>query len=113
MESIDNHGDTMKEALRVQQVIEAEEQLEAEAKEELGEQGLVSALHDIISAITNNQDKLTDAVTAGHDKVSLAVEVYDNNNKNWTKQGHNHPNEVIIVKLLRMPEQGRLDMLQT
>ena len=79
MESIDDHGDTVKEALRVQQVIEAEEQLEAEAKEELGEQGLVSALHDIISAITNNQDKLTDAVTAGHDKVSLAVEVYSNN----------------------------------
>ena len=75
VESIDDHGDTVKEALRVQQDIEAEEQLEAEAKQESGKQGLVGAMHDIISAITNNQDKLTDAVTAGHDKVSLAVEV--------------------------------------
>ena len=73
MESIDDHGDTVKEALRVQQVIEAEEQLEAEAKEELGEQGLVSALHDIISAITNSQDKLSDAVENGHNQVSLSI----------------------------------------
>ena len=70
MDSINDH-----EALRVQQDIKVEDQLEAEAKQESGKQGLVGAMHDIISAITNNQDKLTDAVTAGHDKVSLAVEV--------------------------------------
>ena len=74
MESIDDHGDTVKEALRVQQVIEAEEQLEVEAKQESGEQGLVSAMHDIISAITNSQDKLSDAVENGHNQVSLSIE---------------------------------------
>ena len=73
MESIDDHGDTVKEALRVQQVIEAEEQLEVEAKQESGEQGLVSAMHDIISAITNSQDKLSDAVENGHNQVSLSI----------------------------------------
>ena len=73
MESIDDHGDTVKEALRVQQVIEAEEQLEAEAKQESGEQGLVGAMHDIISAITNSQDKLSDAVESGHNQVSLSI----------------------------------------
>ena len=161
MESIDDHGDTVKEALRVQQVIEAEEQLEAEAKQESGEQGLVGAMHDIISAITNSQDKLSDAVESGHNQVSLsitrgndkltdavttghekvssavasgseqmsssldsgnqkiatsvltaadsindvahAVEVYNNKTESRTRQGHN---QVIIVKLLRMPEQG-------
>ena len=51
MESIDNHGDTVKEALRVQQVVEAEEQLEAETYQESGEQDLVSVMHDIISPI--------------------------------------------------------------
>ena len=74
MESIDNHGDTVEEALKARQVIEAEEQLEAEAKQELGEQGLVSAMHDIISAITNSQDKLSDAVENGHNQVSLSIE---------------------------------------
>ena len=73
MESIDNHGDTVEEALKARQVIEAEEQLEAEAKHELGEQGLVSAMHDIISAITNSQDKLSDAVESGHNQVSLSI----------------------------------------
>ena len=73
MESIDDHGDTVKEALRVQQVIEAEEQLEAEAKQESGEQGLVGAMHDIIFAITNSQDKLSDAVESGHNQVSLSI----------------------------------------
>ena len=73
MESIDDHGDTVKEALRVQQVIEAEEELQAEAKQESGEQGLVSAMYDIISAITNSQDKLSDAVESGHNQVSLSI----------------------------------------
>ena len=160
MESIDDHGDTVKEALRVQQVIEAEEQLEVEAKQDAGEEGLVNAMHDIISAITDSHDKLSDAVESGHNQVSLsitrgndkltdafttghdkvssavasgsnqlassldsghqkiatsvltaadsindvahAVEVYNNKTKSRTRQGHN---QVIIVKLLRMPEQ--------
>ena len=76
MESSNDHGDTVKKALRIQQVIEAKKQLEAEAKQESREQGLVVAM-----PITNSLDKLTDVVTAGHDKVSLAVEVYNNNNK--------------------------------
>ena len=73
MESIDDHGDTVKEALRVQQVVEAEEQLEAETYQESGEQDLVSAMHDIISAITNSQNKLSDAVESGHNQVSLSI----------------------------------------
>ena len=73
MESIDDHGETVKDALRVQQVIEAEEQLEVEAKQDAGEEGLVNAMHDIISAITDSQDKLSDAVESGHNQVSLSI----------------------------------------
>ena len=71
--SIDGHGNTVKEALRVEQVFRAEEQLEAEAKQELEEQGLESAMHDMISAITNSRDKLSDAVEKGHNEVSLSI----------------------------------------
>ena len=71
MESIDDHGDTVKEALRVQQVVEAEEQLEAETYQESGEQDLVSAMHDIISPITDSQDKLSNAVENGPDQRSV------------------------------------------
>ena len=71
--SIDGHGNTVKEALRVEQVFRAEEQLEAEAKQELEDQGLESAMHDMISAITNSRDKLSDAVEKGHNEVSLSI----------------------------------------
>ena len=69
--SIDEHRDTVKEALRVQQVTDAEDQLETETKS--NEQGMVSAMYDIISAITNSQDKLSDAVESGHNQVSLSI----------------------------------------
>ena len=73
MDSIDGHGDTVKEALRVQQVFRAEEQLEVEAKQLEEEESLVGAMQNIISAITSSQDKLSNAVENGHNQVSLSI----------------------------------------
>ena len=51
--------------MRVQRVIKAVDELEVESKQESGEQDLVSAMHGIISAITDSQDKLSNAVENG------------------------------------------------
>ena len=52
-------------------MIEAEDVLEVEEKQESGEQDLVSAMHDIISPITDSQDKLSNAVENGPDQRSV------------------------------------------
>ena len=75
--------------MRVQRVIKAVDELEVESKQESGEQDLVSAMHDIISAITDSQDKLSKAVENGHKEVSLRERQADRRRRHahvWRKK---------------------------
>ena len=73
MQSINSHGDLIKDALEDQQVQTGTEQQQVDAKQQADERDLVTAMQAITSALTSGHDKLSSAVSSGNDKISSAV----------------------------------------
>ena len=73
MQSIDKHGDLVKDTLEGQQITQGAEQQAAEAKQQAEEKDIVSAMQAITSALASGHDKLSTVVSSGHDKISSAL----------------------------------------